>query len=190
MNLKLLSVIGSAAACALIGLATLFFPGGYDWNKDFISSLFHAGSETSRWLAIGGVLAFWASMALAFELLLRTEEFKKDASWIRMTGHGTCVYGAFIVTPMHDLMISITVAFWSGAFVVLLRRLSINKDWMFLASGTVCAGLLLVTALLYYAGQLEGILPWTQRISFVAFSAWLISLTFSCHSISKVSAVS
>lgn len=177
MKLMYLPSIGVVVALVVVWSATLFFPGGYNWNKDFISSLFHAGSETSRWIAIAGVFTFWGSLALIFERLVRSEAFKPDASWLRMTGHGSCVYGCFIVTPMHDLMINISVAFMTGTLILLLRRLTILKSYGLLAGGVASAVLLLISAALYYGGQLDGpLLPWMQRISFLVFAAWLVAL--------------
>ena len=176
MKLKYLPTLGVVVALVVVWSATLFFPGGYNWNKDFISSLFHAGSETSRWIAIAGVFAFWLSLALIFERLARSEAFKPDASWLRMTGFGSCVYGCFIVTPMHDLMINISVVFMTGTLILLLRRLTIQKSYGLLAGGVASAVLLFISAALYYGGQLDGILPWMQRISFLVFAVWLVSL--------------
>lgn len=180
MNLKYLPAFGVSLALGLVILATFFFPGGYDWNKNFISSLFHAGSETSRWIAIAGVFTFWLSLALIFERLVRSEAFKPDARWLRMTGHGSCVYGSFIVTPMHDLMINISVAFMTGTLILLLRRLSILKSYGMLAGGVASAVLLFISAGLYYGGQLDGpLLPWMQRVSFLVFAFWLVALEFT-----------
>lgn len=179
MNTKHLPLVGVSLALLIVFAATLFFPGGYDWNKDFISSLFHAGSETSRWTAIAGVLLFWITLAFMFERLVRTAEFKPDASWLRMTGHGSCVYGSLIVTPMHDLMISITVAFLTGTLILLLKRLIQLKRQSLILFGAVTSLLLFISAVLYYAGQLEGPLPWVQRGSFICLACWMLAIDYS-----------
>lgn len=50
MRSRLLSLVGVVLACAFLGVATFLYPGGFDWNRDYISSMLRAPAGPTRTL--------------------------------------------------------------------------------------------------------------------------------------------
>ena len=85
-------------------------------------------------------------------------------------------YASLTFTPMHDLMVTISLAFFVFAVLALLRVLYASRVFGFLVIGIVCLVLLVGSATIYYTGQFVSALPWAQRIVFAVYSIWLITL--------------
>ena len=111
MSPKVLSVLGILVAVVCLWAATTLAPAGFDWNRDYVSTLLRGPSGPARILAETGVLVFCVSIALVFERLARTVRFSRRAKVIRIAGIGSMVYSALTITPMHDLMVTISVGF-------------------------------------------------------------------------------
>lgn len=176
MWFKLLSILGIIAGASCIGAAIALYPGGFDWNRDFISTLLRGQSGPARVPAIAGVLLFCASIAAVFQRLSRAAEFFAYAKVIRIAGIGSMVYAALAFTPMHDLMVTISLIFFLVAALALTRALFEIGEMGFFVAGCVCLVVLLASATLYYAGIYVTVLPWAQRLSFPLFAVWLVSL--------------
>jgi len=86
------------------------------------------------------------------------------------------VYSSLVVTPMHDLMVTISIPFFVVAVLALLRVLYASREAGFLVTGTAVLALLVVSVIIYYTGQFTSVLPWTQRSLFALFAAWLLTL--------------
>jgi len=176
MPLKRISLfcVWAGAACFLG--ATMVQPGGYDWNRDYISTLLRATSSPVRRLAVIGMLLFCVGIALVFARLARAPEFSKVSKAIRIGGIGSMVYAALACTPMHDLMVTIAFLFFLVAVLALLWALPILGERTLFICGCLCSAVLVVCATAYYAGDYGGLLAWTERASFAVFAAWLFLL--------------
>jgi len=178
MLLRLLSILGILVAASFMGAATILYPGGYDWNGDYISTLLRGLAGPARDLADAGVLLFCVSIALVFERLARALEFSRYSKFIRIAGIGSQVYAALTVTPMHDLMVTISFIFMLVAVLALIVALYFNRDIPFFAVGCVCLLVLVASAVVYYTGRYSSILPWAQRSWLTFFAFWLVCLDF------------
>jgi hypothetical protein len=179
MLFKLLSIAGLLVAVACFWVATMLHPGGYDWSRDYITTLLRDPSSTARFTAIAGLLCFCVSLALIFGRLARVVEFTKCSSLIKIGGIGSSVYAALAFTRMHDLMVTISLIFFLVAVAGLLRALYLNREMGFFASGIVCLAVLLGGATLYYTGHPGSALAWGQRVSHVLFAVWLVTADWS-----------
>ncbi len=86
------------------------------------------------------------------------------------------VYAALTFTPMHDLMITIALAFFTMAMLAVLWVLFVQRRVGVLVAGAACAVPLVLTAVIYYSGQYIVLLPWAQRISLGISAGWLLTV--------------
>ena len=89
------------------------------------------------------------------------------------------VYSSLTITPMHDLMVTISIVFFVIAVLALLRALYMGREIGFLVAGSVCFVLLVASTAIYYTGRYVVVLPWAQRVLFVLCAGWLVSLDLS-----------
>jgi hypothetical protein len=178
MSFRLLSFLGILVAVACFWVATLLHPGGYDWSHDYLSTLLRAAPSPARTAAIAGMLVFCTSIALVFERLARAAESAQTSRVIRIGGIGSMVYASLTFTPMHDLMVTVSLAFFVIAVLALLRSLYVSRGIGFLVAGCVCLMVLVASAAIYYTGHYGIVLAWAQRASFALFAVWLVSLDF------------
>lgn len=179
MALRILPLLGILVALILFGVAASLHPGGFDWNRDYLSTLLRADSSPARTLAIAGMLVLCASIACVFQRLARAAGSSRSSKVIQIGGIGSMIYASLAFTPMHDLMVAISLIFFLAAVLALLQALYLSRRMGFLATGSVCLVVLLASATMYYAGEYVVALPWAQRASFALFSAWLVSLDFA-----------
>ena len=173
---RLLPLVGVLVAAACFGVAASLHPGGYDWSRDYFSTLLRGEPGPARIPAIAGVLIFCLSMAVIFERLARSFGPSSASTAIQIGGIGSMVYTALAVTPLHDLTVTISIAFFVVAVLALLRVLYERRATGFLVTGIVWLGLLAASATIYYTGHFASALPWAQRIVFALFAIWLIAL--------------
>ena len=179
MSPKLLSILGILVAVSCLVAATTRYPGGFDWNRDYISTLLRAPAGPSRTLADIGVLLFSVSLALVFVRLARAAAFARSSKAIRIGGIGSMIYSALTITPMHDLMVTISLVFLLAALVPMVRELTRANERGFFAAGCICLAILGASAAIYYSGRFVVVLPWAQRVSFGLIAVWLVALDFA-----------
>ncbi len=175
---KLFPALGILVAVICLVVATTLYPGGFDWNKNYISTLLRGNEGPHRLVADAGVILFCLSIALIFDRLARTGLFAKYALVIRISGIGSMVYSCLVITPLHDLMVTISVVFLVVAATTLVLALLAHREFGFSVAGICCLALLAGSATVYYSGLLNSILPWAQRVTHAAFAVWLVALDF------------
>src|SRR5205807_693163 len=117
---------------------TMMYPGGYDWNRDYISTLIRGPLTPARIPAVAGVLFFCLSIGLVFERLARAVEFARVSKVTRIAGIGSMVYAALTFTPMHDLMVTISLVFLLVAMFALTQALHDGREIGFFVMGCAC----------------------------------------------------
>ena len=175
---KFISILCVLVSAIVLCIATALYPGGFDWSKDFISTMLRGPSGPARTLADVGVLVFCVSLAFVFARLARAPEFSKNSKLIQIAGIGSMVYSAIVVTPLHDLMVTISLLFFLAAVVPLILALRANGEIQLFIAGCVCLAILIASAACYYASLYVGFLPWGQRASCGLFAVWLVSLDY------------
>src|SRR5262245_35293454 len=114
MKMNQLPLAGVLASFALFGAATLLYPGGYDWTRDFISTLFApttpAGApNAARYVAALAMFVLCLSLAVVFKLVSRRVRGRTLRKTLEIGGIGSMVYAFLAVTPMHDLVLAIAL---------------------------------------------------------------------------------
>src|SRR5687767_12016141 len=106
----------------LLLIASLFYPGGsildknstgFDWSKNFISNLFAAkainGSENaSRFWAIIGMAFHSVGYGIFFINMSKKISASHAATILKIIGAINIVFNFLIVTPLHDIMVTIS----------------------------------------------------------------------------------
>src|ERR1700730_10307533 len=120
-------LIGVVISLILMMIAISIYPGGsmfdknsvgFDWTKNFMSNLFAAkalnGSEnSSRIWAYLGMILFPFSYAIFFINMSKKIPEKNAANILKYGGAVNILFTFFIVTPLHDLMLNISITlFW------------------------------------------------------------------------------
>ena len=150
-----------------------------------ISTLLRGTSGQVRLYAVMGVIFFCVSIALVFERLAHAGEFSKHSNTIRIGGIGSMIYASLTFTPLHDLMVTISLLFFLVAVFALTRALYTRRETGLFVTGCLCLVVLVASATLYYTGNYVLVLPWAQRISFAVFAIWLVSLQYLRQTLSS-----
>jgi hypothetical protein len=188
-------LVGALLAACLFVAAAARYPGGtttsadsigYDWTRNFISSLFastalNGSPNPARYVAMAAMLVLCVSIGAVFRSISRTVGSKPERRAIEITGIPSMVYAFLVVTPMHDLMVSIALALFVVAMLAILRVLSIERARRLWLAGVSSLVLLIVTAVVYYGGVLYALLPMLQKASFVACASWLFAVYYDAR---------
>ncbi|MEM7201506.1 MAG: DUF998 domain-containing protein [Planctomycetota bacterium] len=179
-------LLGAIASVALLVVAAGRYPGGYDWIDQSVSSLFqptaHNGEQnTARALAAGAVFLFCLSLAIVFATVARSAPTRFHRKTVQIAGIGSMVYAALVVTPMHDLLVGVALAFFVTAVVTLLHGLYLERRLWMLCAGLACLALVVGNAALYYGDWPGGWLPIVQKASIGSWATWLFALSITAR---------
>lgn len=114
-------LIGIMVSLSLLSIAMMVYPGGsvfdknsvgFDLTKNFISNLFGAkalnGSDNpARYWADAGMIFLAVSFAMFFMQFSEKIPQKSAANVIKYAGAGGMIFMFLVVTPLHDVMITI-----------------------------------------------------------------------------------
>lgn len=184
-------LFGIMISIALLLIATWYYPGGsqvdatavgFDWKNNYISNLFsetamNGAANTSRIWAIGGMIFLSASFALFFIEFSKKIPAKGSANIIKYVGAGGMIFTAFMVTPLHDKMITLSstttlISLFYITVFVLKSKLHVLK---FLC--IACLLIFYTTLYLYGARHLE-YLPIMQKITFISTVVLILALEY------------
>jgi len=176
-----LPILGVVAGTVLLAVAAGRYPGGYDWLDQSLSSLFqplarNGSPNAARMLAAAGIVACCASLGLVFHALSRRGPTPAHRKAIQIGGVGSMVYAALVVTPMHDIMVWIALAFFVAAMVTIFHWLLTERRYGMVAAGTLCLSLTLSNAIIYAFNLFYGFLPIVQKLGTVSWVLWLLVL--------------
>ena len=165
----------------LLLAAALRYPGGFGWGEHTVSMLAAprtaAGLEnTARPFAVAGVLCLTSGMALLFHGIARSAGAVWHRKAVQIGGIGAMVYASLLVTPMHDLMVTLSLAFFAVLLAGVLHMLWVERRGRLLALGLVSLILKGGTAMLYYADVGVELIPAWQKISMLFTVAWLFAV--------------
>lgn len=184
-------LLGISISVFLLLWAMQVYPGGslsdkdsvgFVWSKNFISNLFAAkavnGSDNpSRLWADAGMIFLSASFALFFIGFSKRIPHTRAAKVIKYLGSGGMLFTFLIVTPLHDLMVTISATlfllsmFYITVFI-LKSRLHLFK--------VLCILYLLFfyyTLYIYGSGDYS-FLPIAQKIVFVSTIVLVLGLEY------------
>ena len=187
-SIKYLPSLGVAIGVCFFVVATVRYPGGtlnsastlgYSWTQNYASSLFapealNGQPNRARIFAILAVLFVSASLGVAYNAIAATAPTRGHRKTIQIAGIGVAVYSFFIATPMHDLMVNISLVFNVVAMIATTHMLYVERRWGLFSGGVLSLGLLFVTAVMYYANAIYGVLPLVQKLGLVTNIGWLL----------------
>ncbi len=180
-------LIGIIVSLLLIYIATLVYPGGslfdkgsvgFDWTKNFISNLFAEKAvnglhNPAQMWAYAGMIFLSVSFAIFFIGYSKKIPAKGAANIIKYLGAGNMPFTFLIVTPLHDLMVTIA----STLFLVSLFYITVfilkSRLHLFKFLCIICLLIFYYTLYLYGSGNWDW-LPVMQKITF--FSSILLIL--------------
>lgn len=167
------------AGAALLAVAAGRYPRGYGWLDQSISSLFpprarNGSPNAVRLLAAAGLVACCTSLGLVFHALSRRRTTPSHRRLIQIGGVGAMVHAALVITPKHDLMAWIALAYFGAAMVTIFHWLLTERRLGMLMAGVACLSLTLSNAIIYRFHLFYGFLPPVQKMGTVLWVLWLL----------------
>lgn len=178
-----------AAAIVLFVVAGQHYPGGspddpaaigFSWTHNYLSALFRAQAingapNGGRPWAIAGLACWCASQALLFWRMSRRVAPRRVAKALEIGGVGGAVYTLLVATPMHDLMVTVGLAFNAVALGGLALVQWRARAWGLVAAGAGALAVLGAAAVTYYTGVGLAWLAILQKVSGLAGIAWIVA---------------
>jgi len=121
-------------------------------------------------------------MALLFHLLSSVADNQLQQGLIQIGGIGSQVYSLLTVTPLHNLMFNIALAFFLVATVTIVYTLYRKQEYLLAAAGTVFLGLTLFNVFLYYTNRHTDVWGALQKLSFILNTCWLLAVQLKVKS--------
>jgi hypothetical protein len=192
LKLRHAPLLGMILSIVLFAVAMAYYPGGtsfsantigYNWSQNFLSSLFqprayNGSPNPARWFAIPAMFLLSLSYGFIFRGVSRKSRSKVPKKVIEIGGIGSAVYTFLVVTPMHNLMITISLLFFITAVLATLHLLYTQRQTVLLAAGFVCVAVMLISCVMYYGNVFFSALPVAQKLTFVLFAAWILALHY------------
>lgn len=185
--------VGTAIAFGLFFAAAAAYPGGtlqstttvgYRWTENFICALFaqnalNGEANPARQFAIPAMWLLCLCLGTVYWRISRRATTRLHRSAIEIGGPGAMAYAAFVMTPIHDLVVHIGLVFGLVALLMTTHMLySQGRRWL-AAWGGLCLAQLLLSATLYYSGRLDGVLALQQKIDWLMLVGWLFAIHYS-----------
>lgn len=175
----------------LIMIATYLYPGGslldknstgFDWSRNFISNLFasHAinGEENpSRIWAIIGMAFHSVGYGLFFINMSKKIPHRHTAIVLKTVGIADILFNFLIVTPFHDIMVTISSTLFLLGFFYITVFLLKTKLHLFKFCCIACLLIFYFTLYLYGAGDLR-LLAIMQKVSFICSMLIVLGLEY------------
>jgi hypothetical protein len=184
-------LIGVVLSLILMIIAISIYPGGsmfdknsigFDWTKNFISNLFATkalnGSENSSriWAYLGMILLPFSYAIFFINMSKKIPE--KNAGYILKYGSAANILCMFlIVTPLHDLMLNISITLFWTCIVVITVFILKTRLHLFKFLCIIC--LLIFYYSLYLWGTSDwGLLPIMQKVNFINSTLLILGLEY------------
>ena len=173
-------------AVALLAFSAAWYPGGYDWNRVTVSvlcapTLPNGDINPVSGISAGGLLLLCASMALLFQLIAWDADTPTQRKTIQIAGIGAMVYAALAATPMHNLMVNISLAFFVVAMLAVLHLLYCRRFFPLFFLGLICLSVKITSASFYYTNAFSDFWGSIQKFAFALSTLWLFMVQFAVH---------
>ena len=184
-------LIGVTISLILMIIATSIYPGGsmfdknsigFDWTKNFISNLFATkalnGSENSSriWACLGMIILPF-SYAIFFINMAKKIPEKNAGNILKYLGAANILFMFLIVTPLHDLMLNISITLFWTCIVVITVFILKTRLHLFKFFCVIC--LLIFYYSLYLWGTNDwSLLPIMQKVNFASSTLLILGLEY------------
>jgi hypothetical protein len=188
---KHLVLICLVISVILMVVATLVYPGGslldknstgFDWSTNFFSNLFAAkainGSEnTSRIWAIIGMAFHSVGYGILFINMSKKVSERHAATILKLIGAANILFTFLIVTPLHDIMVTISGTLSLLALFYITVFILKTKLHLLKFSCIICLLTFYYTFYLYGSGN-WGLLAIMQKVSLISSMFLVLGLEY------------
>ena len=175
----------------LLVIASLLYPGGslldknsagFDWSKNFISNLFLAKAlngeqNPARFWAIIGMAIHSIGYGIFYIHMSKKIPAKHAAGVLQFIGATNVLFTFLIVTPLHDIMVTISATLTLlGLFYITVYLFKTKLHWL-KAFSISCLLIFYYTLFLYGLGN-WGLLAVMQKVSFISSMLLVLALEY------------
>lgn len=192
MRKKFLFPASIVCGLALIGVAVTQYPGGsqqdaaskgFSLQHNYLCNLFDTtamnGSDNpGRYFAMAGMFVLCCSMALFFYRFSKKQVSPSLKKLIAFSGIASMFFACFIMTPLHNIMTTLSGTLVMLAMFAILVSLYRAQYYLLLWLGVFCILVLYFTNYVYYSGQFIEVLPVLQKTSFSLMVIWFLLLEY------------
>lgn len=189
---KHLVLICLAIALVLLIVSASLYPGGsqanlqtqgYDMVNNYLCNLFDAKGMNGapnpgmQW-AFAGMLIMCVGFGLFFYRVSAKIPKRSSALIIRYAGMAAMFFAFLVITPYHDMMVTIAVIFAMLSTVYLAIYVFISGSWPLRILSLFCMISLYFSAIIYYTKYWLEILPLSQKINYLLLIIWVLFLEY------------
>jgi hypothetical protein len=184
-------LIGVVISLILMLVAISVYPGGsmfdkhsvgFDWSKNFISNLFAAkalngADNPSRIWAYAGMMLLPFSYAIFFINMSKKMPERNIANILKYGGAANILFTFLIITPLHDLMLNISIFLFWTCIVCITVFIFKTKLHVF---KFLCMACLLVFyySIYLWATNAWSLLPIMQKVNFINSTLLILGLEY------------
>jgi hypothetical protein len=187
---------GIFAYVILYFIATLYYPGGaqfnknskgFSWTQNYWCNLLNENGingqhNSARPIAMIAMLILCVTLIIFWYIFPRQIAFKKITKWIiQISGFIAMSVGMFLFTNLHNGIINIATGFGiialTGTFIGLRKIRWMKLFWM----GTFIIILITLNNFLYYGNGMLYYLPLVQKITFAYFLLWVFLIDINLY---------
>ena len=189
-------IFGTLLFIGLYFLATLFYPGGsqvdknskgFSWANNYWCNLLNEKAmngqhNAARPLAMVAMFVLCLTLAVFWYIFPRKIGFKKSSRLvIQIAGGLAMTTGMFLFTDLHDTIVNIAslcgLVATVGTFIGLYKL----KWTRLFGLGILNLLLVVLNNILYYGDGLKLFLPVVQKITFLFFLLWICLITLNLY---------
>jgi hypothetical protein len=184
-------LIGVTISLTFLTIAISIYPGGtyqdknsigFDWTKNYISNLFETkalnGSQnSSRTWAYFGMFFYSISCAIFFVNMSKKIPEKNAVNIIKYTGMLTMPFTLLIITPLHDLMLTISsFLFWTC--IVCITVFILKTRLHFFKFFCIICLIIFYYAVYIHASANWDLLPIIQKVNTISSILLILGLEY------------
>jgi len=186
---------GILCSMLLFSVAVFLYPGGsyfdpysqgFDWQYNYLSNLFNKTAingmpNSARFWAVGGMFFLCLSFALFFIRFTKNISSKSGQLVIKYAGIASMVCAFLTVSPLHDLMISLSVslALITLFYITIFLFKSENNPLKVL--GVITLIVSYFSSYIYFTQNFIDLLPLMQKITLLINLSFVLSVEYLLH---------
>jgi hypothetical protein len=189
---KHLTAICLALALLFFMIAALLYPGGsqansqsvgYDLGNNYLCNLFDAhgingANNPGMVWAFVGMFFMCVGLGSFFYRVSSKIQHRSSAMIIRYAGMASMFFAFWVITPYHDLMVTIAVVFAMFAVFYLSVFVFMSRHVFLKILAALCLFTLYFNAFVYYTSLWLEILPIVQKINYLVIISWVLGLEY------------
>jgi len=182
---------GVVISLVLMMIAISVYPGGsmfdknsvgFEWSTNFISNLFatkalNGAENPSRIWAYTGMIILPISYAIFFINMSKKIPDKKAGNLIKYLGVANVLCMFLIVTPLHDLMLNISISLFWTCIVIITVFIMKTKLHLFKFFCIVCLVIFYYSIYLWAISDWD-LLPTMQKLNFMNSTLLILALEY------------